>query len=142
MKYEKKLDPKGMPIGERRVKRALKERGLLTKPVGRKVRTTNSEHCLPRFENLVKDRAATRPDEIWAADITDISLGNGHVYLAVLLDLFTRYIRGWHLSRSLEGDLMMIALKKAFDAGHCPTIHHRDQGGQHAAIACVNLLES
>ena len=149
MKYEEKLDPKGRPIGERRVKRALKELGLLKKPVVRKVRTTNSEHSLPRFENLVKDRVATCPDEIWAADITYISLGSGHVYLAVILDLFTRCIRGWHLSRSLEGDLTVIALKKAFDAegtnlraGHCPTIHHSDQGGQYAATAYVNLLES
>ena len=142
MKYEEKLDPKGRPIGERRVKRALKELGLLKKPVVRKVRTTNSEHSLPRFENLVKDRAATCPDEIWASDITYVSLGSGHVYLAVILDLFTRCTRGWHLSRSLEGDLTMIALKKAFDAGHFPTIHHSDQGGQYAATAYVNLLES
>jgi putative transposase len=158
MKYEQKLDPKGKPIGERRVKRALKELGLLKKPVVRKVRTTNSEHSLPRFENLVKDRVATCPDEIWASDITYISLGTGYVYLAVILDLFTRCIRGWHLSRSLEGDLTMIALKKAFDgegakdadtgcgtpgrAGRCPVIHHSDQGGQYAATAYVNLLES
>jgi transposase InsO family protein len=142
MRHEKKLDPKGKSIGERRVKRALKELGLIRKPTVRKVRTTNSEHSLPRFENLVKDRVATCPDEIWAADITYISLGSGHVYLAVILDLFTRCIRGWHLSRSLEGDLTMIALKKAFDAGHCPKIHHSDQGGQYAAKAYVNLLES
>ena len=142
MKYDKKLDPKGKPIGQRRVKRALKELGLLKKPVVRKVRTTNSEHSLPRFENLVKDRVATCPDEIWASDITYVSLGSGHVYLAVILDLFTRCIRGWHLSRSLEGDLTMIALKKAFDAGRCPTIHHSDQGGQYAATAYVNLLKS
>jgi putative transposase len=142
MRFDQKLDPKGKPIGERRVKRALKELGLLKKPSVRKVRTTNSEHSLPRFENLVKDRIATRPDEIWASDITYIGLGNGHVYLAVILDLFTRCIRGWHLSRSLEGNLTIIALKKAIDAGHCPTIHHSDQGGQYAATAYVNLLES
>jgi putative transposase len=142
MRHEKKLDPKGKPIGERRVKRALKELGLLKKPAVRKVRTTNSEHSLPRFENLVKDRVATCPDEIWAADITYVSFGNGHVYLAVILDLFTRCIRGWYLSRSLEGDLTMIALKKAFDSGRCQTIHHSDQGGQYAATAYVNLLES
>ena len=158
MKYDKKLDLKGKAIGEGRVKRALKELGLLKKPVVRKVRTTNSEHSLPRFENLILDRAATYPDEIWASDITYISIGSGHVYLAVILDLFTRCIRGWHLSRSLEGDLTMIALKKAFDAegakesgtgcatpnrpGRCPTIHHSDQGGQYAATAYVNLLKS
>ena len=142
MRHDKKLDVKGKTIGKRRIKRALKELGLLKKPAVHKVRTTNSEHSLPHLENLVKDRAATYPDEIWAADITYVSQGNGNVYLAVILDLFTRCIRGWHLSRSLEGELTMITLKKAFDSGRCQTIHHSDQGGQYAATAYVNLLES
>ena len=119
----------------------MKELGLVRKPRTRKVRTTNSEHGYPRFENLVKNRVATRPDEIWAADITYVRLGSGFVYLSVILDLFTRAIRGWHLSRSLEGDVTLIALRSALEAGRCPVIHH-DQGVQYAASYYVKLLQS
>lgn len=142
LRMEEKYDPNGKPIGERRVKRALTELGLLRKPVAPKVRTTNSEHSFPRFDNLIKDRKAAFPDEIWASDITYIRLGKEFIYLAVILDLFTRSIRGWHLSRSLEGELTRVALKKAFDSGRCPAIHHSDQGGQYAATAYVQLLQS
>jgi putative transposase len=151
LRFEEKSDPRGKPIGERRVKRMLKELGLLRKPHARKVRTTNSEHGLPRFENLVKDRRTTYPDEIWASDITYVKLGTGFVYLSVILDLFTRSIRGWHLSRSLGGEATLIALKKALDSGdrcaahhggRCPQIHHSDQGVQYAADDYVKLLQS
>lgn len=131
----------GNPIGERRVKRALKELGLLRKPRARKVRTTNSEHGYARFENLVKGRQAACPDEIWASDLTYIKLGNGFVYLSVILDVFTRSIRGWHLSRSLGGEAPLTALKKALNSGRCPEVHHSDQGVQYAADDYVKLLQ-
>jgi len=140
LRFEKKTDSQGKPIGERRVKRALKELGLLRKPRARKVRTTNSEHGYARFENLVKEREATRPDEIWASDLTYIKLGKGFVYLSVILDLFTRSIRSWHLSRSLGGEAPLLALKKALDLGHPPQIHHSDQGVQYASDDYVKLL--
>lgn len=133
LRFEEKTDAWGKPLGERRVKRALKELGLLRKPRARKGRTTNSKHGYPRFENLVKDRQAAHPDLIWASDLTYIKLGNGFVYLSVILDLFTRSIRGWHLSRSLSGEAPLLALKKALDSGdrcaahhggRCPQIHH------------------
>lgn len=142
LRFEEKSDPRGKPIGERRVKRLLKEMGLLRKPCARKIRTTNSEHGLSRFENLVKDRQATFPDEIWASDITYVKLGSGFVYLSVILDLFTRSIRGWHLSRSLGGEAPMTALKKALESGRRPQIHHSDQGVQYAAEDYVKLLKS
>jgi putative transposase len=142
LRFEETSDSRGKPIGERRVKRMLKELGLLRKPYTRKVRTTNSEHGLPRFENLVKDRRAICPDEIWASDITYVKLGIGFVYLSVILDLFTRSIRGWHLSRSLGGEATLIALRKALDSGRCPQIHHSDQGVQYAADNYVKLLQS
>ena len=112
LRFEEKTDARGKPIGERRVKRALKELGLLRKPRAQKVRTTNSEHGYARFENLIKDRQATHPDEIWASDLTYIKLGSGFVYLSVILDVFTRSIRGWHLSRSLGGKSPLTALAR------------------------------
>lgn len=142
LRFEGKTDPFGRPIGDRRVRRILSEKGLLKKPYPRKVKTTNSLHDFGRFPNLVKERVATAPDEIWAADITYIRLGSGFVYLAVVMDLFTRCIRGWHLSRRLDGQLSLAALKRAMQEGRCTQIHHSDQGVQYAARAYVALLES
>lgn len=142
LRYEGKVDPWGRPIGDRRVRRILSEKGLLRKPYPRTVRTTNSAHNLPRFPNLVKDRTVACPDEIWVADITYIRLGSGFIYLAVVMDLFTRCIRGWHLSRRLDGALSLTALKRALKRGSAPQIHHSDQGVQYAANDYVALLES
>ena len=129
------------PLGERRTRRLMREMGLLAKPRPRKVRTTNSNHAFPRFENLVKALEVTRPNQVWVSDITYIGLGNGFVYLAVIMDVFTRSIRGWFLSRRLDGDLTLIALKRALEVA-TPEIHHSDQGGQYAATDYVSHLEN
>jgi putative transposase len=73
------------------------------------------------------------------ADITHIRLKKEFVYLAVVMDVFTRSIRGWHLGRSLEGTLTLTALRRALDRG-CPEVHHSDQGVQYAATAYTELL--
>lgn len=96
---------------------------------------------MPRFENLVKDLEVSRPNAVWVSDITYVRLGSGFVYLAVIMDVFTRAIRGWFLSRRLDGDLTLIALKRALEHT-APEIHHSDQGGQYAAIEYVALLQS
>lgn len=142
LRFEGKTDPWGRPIGDRRVRRILREKGLLRKPYARKVRTTDSGHAFERYPNLVKEKEITSPDEVWAADITYIRLGSGFVYLAVVLDLFTRCIRGWHLSKSLDGGLSLVALKRALAQDRCPMIHHSDQGVQYAAKEYVALLAS
>lgn len=81
----------------------------------------------------------TRPEQVWVADIPYIRLRKEFVYLAVLMDVFTRSIRGWHLGRSLEQELTLCALRRAFERG-CPEIHHSDQGVQYATTAYVELL--
>lgn len=129
------------PIGERRVRRLMRQMGLLTKAPKRKVRTTNSAHALPRYENWVKGVVATQPEHIWVSDITYIALGNGFVYLAVLMDLFTRAIRGWFLSRRLDSDLTLIALERALTRG-TPQVHHSDQGLQYATKEYVQRLQA
>ena len=134
------------PVGERRTRRMMREMGLLAKLRPRKVRTTNSNHAFPRFENLVKDLTVSRPNQVWVSDITYIGLGSGglgsgFVYLAVIMDVFTRSLRGWFLSRRLDGDLTLLALKRALET-QTPEIHHSDQGGQYAATDYVALLQS
>jgi putative transposase len=82
-----------------------------------------------------------RPDQVWVSDITYIRLRDEFVYLAVIMDVFTRSIRGWHLERSLDQTLTLIALDRAL-AGHTPEIHHSDQGIQYAAAAYIQMLRA
>jgi transposase InsO family protein len=81
-----------------------------------------------------------RLEQVWVADITYIRLCNEFVYLAVLMDVCTRPIRGWHLSRSLEQALTLTALQRAFSQ-HRPEMHHSDQGVQYATTDSVALLQ-
>jgi len=83
---------------------------------------------------------AAYPDHIWVSDITYIRLLHGFVYLAVIMDVFSRNIRGWHLGRSLNQSLTLTALCRAL-AHHTPTIHHSDQGVQYAATAYTQMLQ-
>ena len=98
------------------------------------------QHPFPRYPNLVQDLVINYPDQVWASDITYIRLGRGFVYLAVIIDLFTRSIRGWHLSRSLDQKLTLVALQKALRE-NSPHIHHSDQGLQYAASEYVDMLK-
>lgn len=124
----------------KRVARLMDELGLKAKIKRKTRRTTNSAHNLPRYANLVQDLAITRPDQVWVADITYVRLKRDFMYLAVIMDVFTRSIRGWHLGRGLDQELTLTALQKAL-AGHQPEIHHSDQGLQYAALAYTQLLE-
>ena len=129
-------------VNRKHVVRLMVEMGLQAKKVVRKRRTTNSQHLFPRYPNLVQYLVVQRPDQVWVADITYIRLKNGFVYLAVLMDVCTRAIRGWHLGRSLDQDLTLEALLKAFETSHRPEIHHSDQGVQYAATEYTELLQS
>jgi transposase InsO family protein len=115
------------------------ELGIVGKAPERKPRTTDSDHPYPRYPNLVEGLEVTRPDFVWVADITYIRLRKEFVYLAVLMDVYTRCIRGWHLGRGLDQELTITALRRAYEQGR-PEIHHSDQGVQYAAMAYVALL--
>lgn len=129
----------GWPVNAKRVRRWMIELNLAGKPPVRGRRTTNSNHDFPRYPNLVKNLKISRPDEVWVADITYIRLGSEFVYLAILMDVFTRAIRGWHLGRSLDQGLTLAALERALVVA-TPKIHHSDQGVQYAAAAYVERL--
>lgn len=136
----KMLQREGWQVNHKRVRRLMGDMGLLQTRKWRKVRTTNSQHSFARYPNRVQSLDITTPDQVWVADITYVRLGHGHVYLAVIMDVFTRAIRGWQLSHNLDAESLTIsALKKALKT-HCPTIHHSDQGWQYACWDYVNLL--
>ena len=129
----------GWTVNAKRVRRVMRELGLAAAPPPRRVRTTDSNHAFPRYPNLVADLSVTRPDQVWVADITYVRVHSEFVYLAVLMDVFTRVIRGWELSRSLDQGLTLSALGRAVRRGR-PGIHHSDQGVQYAATTYVERL--
>jgi transposase InsO family protein len=134
--------PYRIVVNRKRVQRIMRQEGWLRPVRRRKCRTTDSQHPYPRYPNLVKDLQISYPDQVWVADITYIRLRNEFVYLAVILDVFTRNVRGWCLSRQLDQELTLTALKMALLTGTPPNIHHSDQGVQYAAIAYIELLKS
>jgi putative transposase len=128
------------PVNAKRVRRWMNQLGIHGAPPTRSKRTTNSNHAFPRYPNLVKDLEITRPNQVWVTDITYIRLRREFVYLAILMDVFTRSIRGWHLSRGLDQGLTLAALERALVVA-VPQVHHSDQGVQYAATAYVERLQ-
>jgi transposase InsO family protein len=116
------------------------EMGLEGKTYRHRRRTTNSDHSFPRFPNLVSELEVVGPEHVWVSDITYIKLSREFVYLAIIMDVFTRSIRGWHLGRGLDQELTLVALRKAVGHGS-PRIHHSDQGVQYASTAYVRTLQ-
>ena len=103
--------------------------------------TTNSQHGFQRYANLVKGLVIDHPHQVWVCDITAIELADGSdVYLAIVMDVFTRQIVGWALRRDLTHELSLSALVRALRTA-TPEIHHSDQGVQYAERHYVQQLE-
>jgi transposase InsO family protein len=133
------LAREGLEANSKRVRRLMAELGLTAQPAKRQVRTTNSAHGFARYPNLVMGLVVSRPDQVWVVDFTYVRLHREFVYLAVIMDVYTRSIRGWHLGRTMDAELVLVALRRALHGG-TPEIHHSDQGVQYAATSYVELL--
>jgi len=137
---------KDLQIGccEETVRNVMAELSLSGKQKKRFIKTTDSRHDQPVAENLLnRDFTATGPDQKWVADITYIRLAEGWLYLAVILDCFSRRVVGWSMSRHIDAALVCQALRMAL-LGRCPKangIHHSDRGVQYASQAIRELLE-
>lgn len=107
-------------------------------------KTTDSEHNLPVYPNLARDIVTTGINQLWAADITYIRLVREFIYLAVIIDIFSRKCIGWKLSRNIDAELALSALDMALadrkDMGIPNLIHHSDQGVQYASWKYVDRL--
>ena len=140
----KQLQRDGWAVNHKRVLRMMREEALLCQLQRRFVTTTDSTHGLIRYPNRVADLVVERPDQVWVADITYIRLPTGFVYLACLLDSYSRRCVGWALSRTIDTELTLAALGVAL-ATRQPAaglIHHSDQGVQYASAAYVARLEA
>ena len=139
--HQLRREPYQIHVNRKRVQRIMAEKKLL-RPVKKvKRRTTNSQHPYRRYSNLVKELDITHPEQVWVSDITYIRLAGDFVYLAIIMDVYTRAIRGWCLGRSLDQALTLTALRNALET-HTPQIHHSDQGVQYAANDYIDLLNT
>ncbi len=133
------LRRQGWWVNHKRVQRLMAEMGLQGRVKRRQRRTTDSHHAFWRYPNRVVGLEVTCPDQVWVADITYIALQDEFVYLAVIMDVYTRAMRGWPLSRSLDRELTLTALRRALGE-RLPLIHHSDQGVQYACWDYTELL--
>lgn len=140
----KELRKKGRNHGRNRVARLMKEQGLAGRQKGcYRVQTTDSNHDEPIAPNrLAEAPAATAPNQIWAADITYIDTQEGWLYLAGILDLYSRKIVGWAMSDRIDTPLVLQALDMALLHRGCPTnvLFHSDRGVQYASAAYRTAL--
>jgi transposase InsO family protein len=130
------------PVNHKHVLRIMREESLLCQLHRRWLTTTDSRHALGSYPNRLKDLVVSRLNQVWVADLTYIRLMRGFVYMAAILDAFSRKVIGWALSRWIDAALALRALD------HAPAtrpvraglIHHSDHGVQYASVAYVARL--
>jgi putative transposase len=131
----RELRRRGMIVNHKRVARLMNEDNLLAIEPRAWVATTNSEHELEVYMNLASRLKLTGINQLWVADITYIRLAAEFVYLAVVLDVYSRKVVGWALERTLAASLPLAALEQAIEQRQPPTglVHHSDRGLQYAS---------
>jgi putative transposase len=137
------LKRRGWLVNHKRVGRLMREDNLLCLRRRKFVVTTDSSHNLRIYPNLAEDMRVTGIDQLWRADITYIRLETEFVYLAVVLDAYSRKVIGWALDRHLEDDLAIAALNMALRSRQTTAglTHHSDRGVQYASKDYIALLK-
>src|SRR5712692_5060136 len=128
-RVKRELKRRGHKVNEKRVRRVMKKFGL--KPITWRtfVRTTDSRHALPVYPNLLKNRQVRTVNQVWVADITYIRIRSSFVYLAAILDVYSRRIVGWAISKRIDTELCVVALRMALETRRSHgCIHHSDRG--------------
>lgn len=136
------LKREGKQVNHKKVLRLMRESELLYRVKRRGVKTTNSRHHFPRYPNLIKGTVITHLNQVWLSDITYIRIRTGFVYLAAILDAFSRRVIGYAVSDALDTTLTLQALRMAIAARNPGPgiIHHSDQGVQYASSEYIDEL--
>jgi putative transposase len=129
------LRQQGMIVNHKKIKRLMREHDLQPRIRRRYVATTDSDHDQPIFPNRAKDIIVDGPDRLWVADITYVAISMSFVYVAVILDAWSRRVVGYAISRSIDARLTIAALKSAIEQRKPQPgcVHHSDRGSQYAA---------
>jgi transposase InsO family protein len=137
------LKRRGWKVNHKRVQRIMREDNLLCLRRRKFLMTTDSNHPHPVYPNVAATMALTGVNQLWRADITYIRLELEFVYLAVILDAFSRRVVGWALERTLEAGLVLTALRRALKQRQPPAglVHHSDRGVQYACSDYTDLLK-
>jgi putative transposase len=136
------LRHQGVVVNGKKLRRLMREHDLEPKR-RRYVVTTDSDHAGPIFPDLAKDVVPDRPNQLWVADLTYVTIPGGFVYLAAILDAWSRKVIGYAISRSMDARIAVAALKAAI-RGREPTrgcIHHSDRGSQYASEPSARCLQ-
>ena len=143
-KVWRQLHREGIAVARCTVERLMRELHLEGVRRGKPRRTTTPDQAAPRPADLVKrDFSASRPNQLWVADLTYVATWSGFVYVAFVVDAFSRFIFGWQAARSLRTDLALDALEMAIWARRGDLeglVHHSDRGGQYLAIRYTERL--
>ena len=138
------LQREGTTVARCTVERLMRDLGLRGVVRGRHLRTTVPDETVPRPADLVqRDFRAPAPNRLWVADITYVRTWSGFAYVAFVIDTYSRFIVGWHVSRSLRTDLVLTALEQALWAREGPfdgLVHHSDRGVQYLSIRYTERL--
>ncbi len=137
------LKEEGWNVGQKRVRRILREDNLLCLRRRKFVKTTDSNHAHTVYPNVAAGMQPTAVNQLWVADITYIRLETEFVYLAVILDAFSRRVVGWELDRTLEAKLAITALNRALTERNpgAGLVHHSDRGVQYACGDYTQVLK-
>ena len=140
----KELRRRGWTVNAKRVRRLMREDNLLCIRKRKFVVTTDSAHSLRVYPNLAREMVLTDVDQLWRADITYVRLQEEFVFLAVILDAYSRRVIGWALDRTLENDLTLAALRMALARRSIGPglVHHSDRGVQYASDQYTDLLKN
>jgi transposase InsO family protein len=143
-RIHKHLLREGVKINGKRIRRVMRENGLLPEIRRAYTATTDSGHDCKIYDNLMKGLQVNGPNQAWAADITYIRISTCFVYLAIIMDVFSRKIIGWAVSKKLKRDLSLGALQTAIKNRQPPIgcIHHSDRGFHYACNDYISLLKS
>ena len=138
------LRQQGMIVNHKKIRRLMREHDLQPRLRRRFTATTDSDHDQPIFPNLAKDILPDGPDQLWAADITYVAIIGGFVYVAIILDAWSRRVVGYAISRSIDARLTLAALAVAVEGRRPPSgcVHHSDRGSQYAATAYREHLDA
>jgi putative transposase len=136
------LHHQGVIVNHKKLRRLMREHGLQPKPKRRYTVTTDSRHDNPIYPNRARDLVLNGPNQLWVADITYITIAVGFVYLAAILDAWSRRVVGYAISRSIDARLSTAALKAAVRVRRPPPgcVHHSDRGSQYASEVYRDLL--
>lgn len=121
----------------------LAAKGLLVTRRRRRIITTDSNHWMKRYDNLMIQETILRPEQVWVSDITYLRLNNGFVYLSLITDAYSRRIMGYHLQNDLSTEGCLSALNMALNKrrdSNLPLMHHSDRGSQYCSKIYVDIL--